>query len=133
MRDAYISGVGCTRFGRHEGAGPVELMAAATEEALADAGIHRLAVDGLICGYATTLPHLMLSDVLAEKLALKPHYAHGVQLGGATGGAMLMLAADLVRAGRCERVLVLGGENRLLCLARLALSFQDRRDRGRSG
>lgn len=113
MRDAYISGVGCTRFGRHEGAGPVELMAAATEEALADAGIHRLAVDGLICGYATTLPHLMLSDVLAEKLALKPHYAHGVQLGGATGGAMLMLAADLVRAGRCERVLVLGGENRL--------------------
>jgi len=113
MREAYISGVGCTRFGRHEGSGPVELMAAATEEALADAGLDRLAVDGLICGYATTLPHLMLSDVLAEKLALRPHYAHGVQLGGATGGAMVMLAADLVRAGRCERVLVLGGENRL--------------------
>ncbi|GAO25490.1 thiolase [Alicycliphilus sp. B1] len=36
-----------------------------------------------------------------------------MQLGGATGAAMLMAARELVRAGRCRNVLVVAGENRL--------------------
>ena len=44
--------------------------------------------------------------LFAERFALRPAYAHSLHLGGATGCAMVMLAGDLVRAGRCRRVLV---------------------------
>lgn len=110
---AYITGVGNTAFGRLEGSTPLALMAQAADAALADAGLGREGIDGLLCGYATTLPHLMLSTVFAEYYGVQPHYAHAIQLGGATGCAMVMLAHELVEAGRCREVLVVAGENRL--------------------
>jgi acetyl-CoA C-acetyltransferase len=113
MQTAYIIGAGNTPFGRLEGRGPIELMAAAAQSALDDAGLARAEVDGVLCGYATTLPHLMLSTLFCEWFSLEPSYAHSLQLGGATGAAMLMLARELVRAGRCRNVLVVAGENRL--------------------
>ncbi|MDO9283602.1 MAG: thiolase family protein [Aquabacterium sp.] len=113
MPAAHLVGVGLTPFGRHEGASALDLMARAAQSALDDAGLARAQVDGLLCGYATTLPHLMLSTLFAERFALQPRYAHSVQLGGATGAALIMLAGDLVRSGRCQRVLVVAGENRL--------------------
>jgi acetyl-CoA acetyltransferase len=110
---AFITGVGNTAFGRHEGRSALDLMAEAATKALIDAQVTRREVDGVLCGYATTLPHLMLSTLFSERFALQPAYAHSVQLGGATGGAMLMLAADLVKSGRCRTMLVVAGENRL--------------------
>ncbi len=111
--NAYIAGCGNTRFGRLEGRGALDLMAEAAERALEDSGVTRAEVDGVLCGYATTLPHLMLSTLFCERFSLEPEYAHSVQLGGATGCAMLMLARELVRTGRCRNVLVVAGENRL--------------------
>jgi acetyl-CoA C-acetyltransferase len=113
MRQAYITGAGNTPFGRLEGRGALDLMAVAAERALDDAGLKRADIDGVLCGYATTLPHLMLSTLFCERFSLQPAYAHSVQLGGATGAAMLMLARELVRVGRCQNVLVVSGENRL--------------------
>ena len=113
MTVSWISGVGNTRFGRIDGSNPLGLMAEAAAAALVDAGIQRDDIDGLLCGYATTLPHLMLADLFAEHFGVRPAYAHGIQAGGATGAAMLMLAGDLVRSGRCKTVLVVAGENRL--------------------
>jgi acetyl-CoA acetyltransferase len=110
---SWISGVGLTAFGRHEGRTTLDLMSEAAETALADAGLGRGDVDGLICGYSTTMPHLMLSTVFAEHFGLRPHYAHAVQLGGATGFAMAMLAHLLVEAGVARCILVVAGENRL--------------------
>ena len=110
---AWITGVGGTAFGRHEGQGALDLMARAARAALDDAGLRRADIDGVLCGYATTLPHLMLSTLFCERFALDPAYAHGMQVGGATGAAMLMLARELVRGGRCRHVLVVAGENRL--------------------
>ena len=110
---AWLRGAGSIPFGRHEGQGPIDLMAAATRQALESSGLARGDIDGVLGGYATTLPHLMLSTLLCERLGLAPRYAHGMQLGGATGAAMLMAARELVRAGRCRNVLVVAGENRL--------------------
>lgn len=113
LRKARIRGVGNTRFGRHEGRGALDLMAEAAQQALDSARLARRDIDGLLCGYATTLPHLMLSTLFCERFALDPAYAHSLQLGGATGSAMLMAARELVRSGRCRNVLVVAGENRL--------------------
>ena len=88
-------------------------MTAAAEQALDDAGCERRDIDGLLCGYSTTMPHLMLSTVFAEHFGLRPAYAHAVQLGGATGFALVMLAHCLVEAGMARRILVVAGENRL--------------------
>mgnify|MGYP000296531647 CR=1 FL=1 len=113
MNHAYITGVGNTAFGRHEGLGTLDLMAQAAKQALDDAGLKRSDIDGVLCGYSTTMPHLMISTLFCERFSLRPSYGHGMQLGGATGAAMLMLARELVISGRCENVLVVAGENRL--------------------
>ncbi len=110
---SYLLGSAATRFGRHEGRSTLDLMSEAAAAALADAGLERGDVDGLICGYATTMPHIMLATVFAEHFGLHPSYAHAVQVGGATGFAMVMLAHLLVESGAARRVLVVGGENRM--------------------
>lgn len=113
QRHSYMRGVGTTPFGKHEGKGALDLMADAAKQAIASAGLKRGDIDGVLCGYATTLPHLMLSTLFCERFAIRPNYSHSMQVGGATGAAMAMLARELVRSGRCRNVLVVAGENRL--------------------
>ncbi len=110
---SYITGVGLTSFGRHEGSSTLDLMSKAAALAIADAGLKRCEIDGVLCGYSTVQPHIMLATVFAEHFGIKPSYAHAVQVGGATGLAMTMLAHTLVEAGIARHVLVVGGENRL--------------------
>lgn len=109
----YVHAAATTHYGRLEGRSALDLMAEAANKALAQSGLQRGDIDGVLCGYATTFPHLMLADLLSEKLGLQPHYAHGMQMGGATGAAMVMLARTLLRAGTCRRILIVAGENRL--------------------
>ncbi|PKQ10634.1 MAG: thiolase [Alphaproteobacteria bacterium HGW-Alphaproteobacteria-1] len=113
MRSAFIAGVGLTAFGRHEGFDTLDLMTLAAREALSDAGLERGQIDGVVTGYSTSMPHLMLATLFCEHFGLSPSYANALQLGGATGAAMVMQAKILVQSGQCERVLVVAGENRL--------------------
>src|SRR5437879_10064448 len=110
---SFITGVGLTAFGRHEGSSSLDLMSKAAALAIADAGLTRAEIDGILCGYSTVAPHIMLATVFAEHFGIRPTYAHAVQVGGATGLAMAMLAHHLVEAGVVNHVLVVGGENRL--------------------
>jgi acetyl-CoA acetyltransferase len=110
---SYITGVGLTAFGKHPGKSTLDLMSEAATLALADAQLERRDVDGLLVGYSTTFNHLMLSTVFAEHYGLDPAYAHAVQLGGATGFGMAMLAHLLVEAKAARNILVVAGENRL--------------------
>lgn len=110
---SYITGVGLLPYGKHPGRDTLDLMSDASTLALADAGLTRKEVDGFICGYSTTFPHLMLSNCFIEHYGLDPVYAHGIQMGGGTGYAMAMLAHHLVEAGVARHVLVTAGENRL--------------------
>src|SRR5437762_6659297 len=110
---SFITGVGLTAFGRHEGSSTLDLMSKAAELAIADAGLTRAEIDGVLCGYSTVAPHIMLATVFAEHFGICPAYAHAVQVGGATGLAMTMLAHHLVEAGVVRHVLVMSGENRL--------------------
>src|SRR3984893_8681536 len=109
----FITGVGLTAYGRHEGSSSLDLMSKAAELAIADAGLKRGEIDGVLCGYSTVAPHIMLATVFAEHFGIRPAYAHAVQVGGATGLAMTMLAHHLVEANVVRHVLVVGGENRL--------------------
>ena len=110
---SFVTGVGLTSYGKHEGLSSLDLMSKAAELAIADAGLKRAEIDGILCGYSTVSPHIMLATVFAEHFGIRPSYAHAVQVGGATGLAMTMLAHQLVDAGVAKHVLVVGGENRL--------------------
>jgi acetyl-CoA acetyltransferase len=110
---SWITGAGLTAYGKHPGQSTVDLMSTAATAALADAGLRRGDIDGLLTGYSTTFPHLMLSTVFAEHFGVEPRYAHAIQLGGGTGFAMAMLAHHVVEAGLARHVLVVAGENRL--------------------
>ena len=110
---SWVAGVGLTPYGNHPGRSTLDLMSEAASAALGDAGLERDDIDGLICGYSTTMPHLMLSTLFAEHFGIRPHYAHAIQLGGATGFAMVMAAHLIVESGAARRILVVAGENRL--------------------
>lgn len=110
---SWITGVGLTPFGKHPGRSTLDLMSDAAGAALADAELERRDIDGLLTGYSTTFPHLMLSTLFAEHFGIVPAYAHAIQLGGATGFAMAMAAHHIVDAGLARHVLVVAGENRL--------------------
>ena len=109
----YLTGTACTPFGRHEGSTALGLMTVAARAALRDAQLATTQIDGLLTGYATTYPHLMLANVVAEQLGIQPDYCHAIQSGGASGLTMVMLARELIRSGRCKNVLCVAGENRL--------------------
>src|SRR3979409_323540 len=110
---SFITGVGLTAYGRHEGSSSLDLMSKAAELAVAAAGRKRSGVDGVLCGYSTVAPHIMLATVFAEHFGIRPAYAHAVQVGGATGLAMTMLSHHLVESNVARHVLVVSGENRL--------------------
>src|ERR1041384_2902509 len=96
---SFITGVGLTSFGRHEGASTLDLMSRAAKLGIADAGLQRNEIDGVLCGYSTVQPHIMLATVFAEHFGITPTYAHAVQVGGATGLAMTMLPHVVVDDG----------------------------------
>lgn len=87
-------------------------MSMAAQSAVNDGGLDRGQIDGLICGYAGTHSHIMFANVFAEHFGLKPEYLNALQMGGATGLGMVMLATRLIQAGQAENVLVVAGENR---------------------
>ena len=94
---SFITGVGLTSYGKHEGSSSLDLMSKAAELTIADAGLKRSEIDGILCGYSTVSPHIMLATVFAEHFGIRPSYAHAVQVGGATGLAMTMRPSSLSR------------------------------------
>src|SRR6202008_3039589 len=110
---SFITGVGLTPYGKHEGSSSLDLMSTAAQLALDDAGLKRSEIEGILCGYSTVSPPIRLATVFAEHFGIRPSYAHAVQVGGATGLAMTMLAHHLVESNVVRHVLVVAGENRL--------------------
>ncbi|WP_431857631.1 thiolase family protein [Azospirillum sp.] len=118
MRNAMITGVADTAVGRVEGSSVMGLHAEAAAAALADAGVAPSEIDGVLCAYSISEPHLMLSSVFNEYFGIAPSYSVALQAGGATACLMVMQAAALVEAGVCRHVLAVCGDNRLSGLSR---------------
>jgi len=112
-RKAVISGVAGTRMGKLEGSSVMSIHAEATTGALADAGLKLADVDGVMCAYSITEPHMMLSSVVSEYLGIQPTYSASISAGGASGCLMIMTAKALVESGMCKHVLCVLGDNRL--------------------
>lgn len=117
---AAITGVSSTRVGKLPGSSCKSLHMEAGIAATADAGLDLADIDGLICGYSTTEPHLMFASVIAEYLGIQPRFMTSTAMGGATACINLMIAAAMVEQGHCRHALVIAGDNRLTGMGRAA-------------
>jgi acetyl-CoA C-acetyltransferase len=112
IRDrVVIIGMGCTRFGEHWDKGAEEMMVEAFEEARADAGLERSAIDAAWIGNALDDINVGNSALpLAHALRLPPIPVTRVENMCATGTEALRAAAYGVAAGACDIALALGVE-----------------------
>jgi 3-oxoacyl-[acyl-carrier-protein] synthase III len=70
---SFITGVGLTSYGKHEGSSSLDLMSKAAELAIADAGLKRSEIDGILCGYSTVSPHIHAGDRVRRALSAFSH------------------------------------------------------------
>jgi acetyl-CoA C-acetyltransferase len=84
----------------------MEAAAELASEALADAGIEKDEVDGLVFGGLQESP-LFAPLAMAEYLGIRSHFNEVVDLGGATSAALVVRAAMAIEVGLAETVLIL--------------------------
>jgi len=95
-----IVGVGATPQGKLPGASPLGLQIDAVRLALADAGLDKRELDGLLTQPGTTAPEGGRNFLrLGEALGLAPTYTGSLSMGGATGLVLLQQAALAISSG----------------------------------
>ncbi len=106
LRDRYaIVGIGQSRIGRVPGASALGLLAEAMREAVADAGLEKGDVDGIICrGPDDVYTH---HQRMGELLGLDVAFSTTLDNGGASQILAVVLAVLAIDAGLC-RVAVCG-------------------------
>lgn len=87
-----------------QGATTLDLIAQAARMAVADAGLAKDAIDGLLVGPQVGETPQHVPATVAEYLGIHPRMANVVDLGGASGPGMVWRAAAAIQAGMCETV-----------------------------
>lgn len=110
-RPAAIVGVGKTAQGTLQGATALGLQIAAVKAALADSGLDKLEIDGLLTQPGTTASEGAYNYLrLGEALGLTLRFGGSFAMGGATCLASLQMAADAVSSGAANAVLCVFGD-----------------------
>lgn len=105
---AAAIGIGELRPMRDPGdATALDLMAAVAAEAIADAGLEKKDIDGLLVGMASADPGMIYPSAIGELFDLRPRMLNVMDIGGASGAGMIWRAAAAIDAGMCNAVLCL--------------------------
>ncbi len=106
-----IVGVGATEQGTLPGRTPLDLGIEAFRLALADAGLRKDAVDGLLTMPGTTSPEGSLHYLrFGEAVGINPRFTASLTMGGATGGCLVQLAMMAITAGLATTVACVFGD-----------------------
>ena len=104
---AAIVGIGEVPTRRiHEGRTMYGLCAEAAGMAIKDAGLKKEDIDGLVTDGVALPPNM------AEYFGIKPNFATGVSMQGASGATATMVAASAINSGICKTALVVMGNSR---------------------
>ena len=101
-----IVGAADTEVGVVPGKSPTELCVEAALGALADAGIRKELVDGLITCNAFAEPIMYHAEAIAEYLQIFPRLCMSVNTGGGTTFSVLQHAAAAIVTGAADTILV---------------------------
>jgi acetyl-CoA acetyltransferase len=105
-----IVGVGESDVGRRLGRTDLALHLEAATRALADAGIEKKSIDGLMTRPTMAEPQFNYSASLAARLGIQPTYITDVAMSGASSVAMVLNAVAALEAGFCTAVLCINGD-----------------------
>lgn len=106
---------GFAEMAPQKGAGdvtPLGIIANVARDAIADAGLKKSDVDGLLTGWALSDYSVLWPSVVADYLQLHPTYVNQVELGGASAAGMVWRAAAAIHGGMCNTVLCVLGDRR---------------------
>ena len=101
-----IVGAADTAVGKVPDLSATELCVDAALRALADAGIDKDEVDGLVTCQSMAEPHMYHAETIAEYLQIFPQYCVTANAGGGTTFSTIRNAAAAIDAGVCETVLI---------------------------
>ncbi|MDF1819520.1 MAG: thiolase family protein [Immundisolibacteraceae bacterium] len=93
-----------------EGKTSLGIMAEMAREAIADAGLEKSEIDGLLTACSLSDFSMLWPSAVVEYLHLKPRYFDQVELGGASSAGMVWRAAAAIEAGMCNTVLCVVGD-----------------------
>jgi acetyl-CoA acetyltransferase len=127
---AAVIGAGLSAVGRVPGRSPLLLAADAATKALADAGLRRADVDGVLASSAFASSFHRFSVAFSEYLGIRPTFSNTLQVSGATAATMFNIGAAAIAGGLAETILLVGGDSLLTGLTTdLALrSMSESRD-----
>jgi acetyl-CoA acetyltransferase len=125
-----VIGAGLSAVGRVPGRSPLMLAADAATKALADAGLRRDDVDGVLASAAFASSFHRFSVAFSEYFGIRPTFSNTLQVSGATAATMFNIGAAAIAGGLAETILLVGGDSLLTGLTTdLALrSMSESRD-----
>lgn len=108
-----IVGIGLSPVGKVPGRSPLWLAAAAAKRALADAGMQKSEIDGVLASPAMAAQFHRFSVAFSEYFGVQPTFSNTLQVSGATAATMFNIAAAAIHGGLAETVLMVGGDSLL--------------------
>lgn len=106
-----IIGTGKSEVGKVPGKSVLALAAQASVRALADAGISRNMVDGVLASTAFAAPFHRFSVAFSEYFGLAPTFSNTLQVSGATAATMFNVAAAAIAGGLADTILIVGADS----------------------
>ena len=114
---AAIVGAGRSDVGRVPGKSVLALAARAASAALADAGLERSQIDGVLASAALAAPFHRFSVAFSEYFGITPTFSNTLQVSGATAATMFNIAAAAIAGGLAENVLIVSADSLLTGLS----------------
>ena len=108
---AAIIGIGQSPVGKVPGRSPLWLAADAARKAIADAGLKKSAIDGVLSSHAFASPFHRFSVAFSEYFGLQPTFSNTLQVSGATAATMFSIGAAAIQAGLAENVLIVAADS----------------------
>ena len=127
---AAIIGIGQSPVGKVPGRSPLWLAADAARKAIADAGLKKSSIDGVLSGHALASPFHRFSVAFSEYFGLQPTFSNTLQVSGATAATMFGIGAAAIQAGLAENMLIVAADSLMTGLSPASrIAFADRKSR----
>ncbi len=107
---SVIAGIGNTAYGKHPGRDRVSLIVEACANALADAGIEKDLVDGVLVKMANAEPSFLYGQKVSEALGLRPNIGASLDQGGAANIGLISYATMAIEAGLMQVAIICYGD-----------------------
>lgn len=104
--NTVIIGVGHTTYGKHPGRDRIDLIVEATRRAIADAGVSKDMLDGVMIKMANSAPSFLYGQKVSEALGLRPRMGCALDQGGAANVSLISYAAMAIDAGMMDMAVI---------------------------